>query len=562
MDSPIAATIEYSPGDTAQSGSSSTAPGMSDEQHRIELVTGSTPTLSTETGELLRSRLRAATGFMAATSLLFFVRNLVLGPEAIRWVHLGVCLFLVSVVVRLSPRWSPGRKGLRWMELAVFGAVTAMILFRQYQLEIVRASRHDPVPLLISIKNGITSIFAVMMIYGMFIPSTWRRTAAVVVPIALSPVVVPIALAWFHPEFMAHALRIASPELLTSNALTLLIGAALAIFGTHTINELRQEAFEARQLGQYRLGRRLGAGGMGEVYLAEHQLLKRPCALKLIHASRAADPRAMARFEREVRTTAQLSHPNTVEIYDYGRTDDGTFYYVMEFLRGLSLDELVARHGPLPPGRVIYLLRQACGALSEAHAAGMIHRDIKPANIFASRRGNLHDFVKLLDFGLVKTLADPSAIQLSQDGAISGSPLFMAPEQATGDREPDGRTDLYALGAVAYYLLTGRPPFEGQTAIQLMIAHARDEVAPPSTHRPGIPADLEAIVLRCLAKDPEARFSDADALDHTLAACADAAGWDADHARDWWQNLGPIVSEAASEAPALAWSAPTATEPS
>ena len=181
----------------------------------------------------------------------------------------------------------------------------------------------------------------------------------------------------------------------------LLILAVGSAFGARTISRLRRQVAEARQLGQYRLRRRIGAGGMGEVYLAEHQLLKRPCAVKLIRPDDVADPRALERFEREVRLTATLSHPNTVEIYDYGRTEDGTYYYVMEYLPGLSLAELVERHGPLPPGRVVYLLRQVCGALREAHAAGLIHRDIKPSNIFAARRGGMDDVAKLLDFGLV-----------------------------------------------------------------------------------------------------------------------------------------------------------------
>jgi serine/threonine-protein kinase len=278
---------------------------------------------------------------------------------------------------------------------------------------------------------------------------------------------------------------------------------------------------------------------MGTVYLAEHQLLKRPCAIKLIQTRRAGDPKVLARFEREVRTTARLSHPNTVEIYDYGRTDDGTFYYVMEYLRGLSLADLVDRHGPLPPGRVIYLLRQACGALSEAHAAGLVHRDIKPANIFACRRGGLHDFAKLLDFGLVKTqdAVGSDAPELSREGVVTGSPLYMSPEQASGERNPDRRADIYALGAVAYHLLTGRPPFEGRTAMQVMIAHARDPASPPSTIRPDLPADLDAVVLRCLAKCPDDRFDTADELGQALAACADATSWDAEAARRWWTEV-------------------------
>jgi serine/threonine-protein kinase len=223
-----------------------------------------------------------------------------------------------------------------------------------------------------------------------------------------------------------------------------------------------------------------------------------------------------------------------VEIYDYGRTEDGTFYYVMELLNGLSLADLVTRHGPLPPGRAIFLLRQACGALAEAHAAGLVHRDLKPANIFAARRGNLHDFVKLLDFGLVLPPHDASTSELSRDGNITGSPPYMAPEQATGEARPDARTDLYGLGAVAYFLLTGRAPFAGPSAMAVMIAVARDQVEPPSRRSPEVPADLERVVLRCLAKSPADRYPDAVTLDHHLAACAAAAEWDFARAAAWW----------------------------
>src|SRR5262249_45089858 len=191
-----------------------------------------------------------------------------------------------------------------------------------------------------------------------------------------------------HPEVYRFAAPLLTFEVVSENILMLAIGAGVTVYAASVVHDLRVEAFEARQLNQYRLKGRIGAGGMGEVYLAEHQLLKRPCALKLIAPDRAGDPRALTRFEREARVTARLSHPNTVEIYDYGRTDDGQFYYVMELLDGLSLAELVERHGPLPPGRAIFLLRQACGALAEAHAAGLVHRDLKPANIFAARRGN------------------------------------------------------------------------------------------------------------------------------------------------------------------------------
>jgi serine/threonine-protein kinase len=279
---------------------------------------------------------------------------------------------------------------------------------------------------------------------------------------------------------------------------------------------------------------------MGEVYLAEHQLLKRPCALKLIRPDSVGDPRALARFEREVRLTAALSHPNTVEIYDYGRTSDGTYYYVMEYLPGLSLAELVERLGPLPPGRAVYLLRQVCQALREAHAVGLIHRDIKPSNILAARRGGMNDVAKLLDFGLVRPAAMGLAADLSAEGHIVGTPLFMSPEQAMGDRELDQRSDIYSLGAVAYYLLTGRPPFNGAGGMAVMVAHARDPVVPPSLIRTGIPEDLERVVLRCLAKDASNRFADAESLEQALGACSCSGDWDHDRAARWWRNTGRI----------------------
>jgi serine/threonine-protein kinase len=207
----------------------------------------------------------------------------------------------------------------------------------------------------------------------------------------------------------------------------------------------------------------------------------------------------------------------------------------MEYLRGLSLAELVERSGPLPPARVVYLLRQVCGALGEAHAAGLIHRDLKPSNIFAARRGGVDDVAKLLDFGLVRPAAGRAA-HLSGEGQIIGTPQFMSPEQAAGGRELDERSDIYSLGAVAYYLLTGRPPFEGGSGIEVLIAHARDPVVPPSRARADVPEDLERVVLRCLAKDPAERFPDAEGLERALGQCAGAGDWHRERAARWWRD--------------------------
>jgi serine/threonine-protein kinase len=309
---------------------------------------------------------------------------------------------------------------------------------------------------------------------------------------------------------------------------------ALAIYGSFLTNGLRTELQQARKLGQYRLVRKLGEGAMGEVYLAEHQLLKRPCAVKLIRPGADPDQIALARFEREVQSAARLAHPNTIEIYDYGRTDDGTFYYVMEYLRGLSLFEVVRQGGPLPPGRVIYLFRQICAGLAEAHALGLVHRDMKPANVLVAVRGGESDIAKILDFGIVKLTRDPDAPELTIDRSIHGTPMFMAPEQAMADSSLDARADIYALGGMMYFALTGRPPFGGASPIAVMMAHVRDPIVPPSRHRPDLPEDLERVVLRCLEKQPGSRFPTVEVVGAALAACHSAADWGPYRADAWW----------------------------
>ncbi len=348
----------------------------------------------------------------------------------------------------------------------------------------------------------------------------------------------------------------ANPSPLVDMTLALTATATVAIIGVRTINYLRNEMFEAKQFGRYRLRELLGSGGMGEVYLAEHQLLRRPCAIKIIRPERAGDAKMLARFEREVQATAKLSHWNSVYIYDYGHTADGTLYYVMEYLPGLTLQELVTKSGPLRPARIIYLLRQVCSALHEAHGLGLIHRDVKPANIFVSERGGQFDVAKLLDFGLVKPTRNlnesrlseedvaASMTELTMEGGFAGSPLYMSPEQAIGESTPDPRSDIYSLGAVAYFMLTGKPPFSATNAMRAILQHLNKEPDPPSqvVNRPlnwQIPADLEAIVLKCMQKDPVDRYASVCELDSALARCADADGWDYRRAHDWWHSHCP-----------------------
>ncbi len=550
MDPRTAVTIDLNTRDPELLSPSSFPPASTSRTAGVHLVEGTRPHLSAETQSLLRERLRAAALLFLIGSTLFFVRNLFLEVRSpfLQTAHALLEIGLATAFLVLSSRWSLSMLALRSLELSIFGMLAVYFTTLHFCLIRLNAEAGDPLRMLATVKNTVLMNFCLIVVYGLFIPSTWRRTACVVGLIATLPIAVAMWMRWFHPEVLRGVRQVLTFENLSDNALMLTIAVITAVYGSALIHRLRTEVFQAKQLGQYRLRHLLGAGGMGEVYLAEHQLLKRPCAIKLIRPGRTADPKALARFEREVRTTALLSHPNTIEIYDYGRTDDGTFYYAMEYLRGLSLAELVERHGPLPPERVIYLLRQACGALSEAHATGLTHRDIKPANIFAARRGGLFDFVKLLDFGLVKMAVEPASAQLSRDGAIVGSPLYMSPEQASGEREPDGRSDIYALGAVAYFLLTGQAPFDGQNAMQVMIAHARDPVVPPSKIRTGLPEDLEAVVLRCLVKDPAERFQDTIRLEQALGECQSTGLWNRERAAEWWTRFERSKFQNAPEA--------------
>jgi serine/threonine-protein kinase len=461
---------------------------------------------------------------------------------------------LGGIIALLSSRRPISLTWLKALELGMIGMLATRLTIVQYRLMLECSLRDDQMMAQLTMKNIVLLTSILILTAGLHVPKGWRRAALMVGPLAFSPFATLLVLYIQNPEAMAWLGEGWSKDpttprvlLLGFDALILLILAVGATFGTRTISRLRRQVAEARELGQYRLQHRLGAGGMGEVYMAEHLLLKRPCAVKLIRPGYATDPRALERFEREVRLTATLSHPNTVEIYDYGRADDGTYYYVMEYLNGLSLGELVERHGALPPGRAVYLLRQVCGALREAHAAGLIHRDIKPSNIFAARRGGLGDVAKLLDFGLVLPRARSNAAHLSGEGLILGTPLFMSPEQATGDRELDARSDIYSLGVVAYYLLTGRPSFGGADGIAVMIAHARDPVTPPSRFHAGIPQDLERAVLRCLAKDPAERFPDAASLERSLGACACAGDWNQDRAARWWLDADLGTQERCQE---------------
>jgi hypothetical protein len=314
----------------------------------------------------------------------------------------------------------------------------------------------------------------------------------------------------------------------------------LTTFVSHVIYGLRESVSQEQQLGQYVIERKLGAGGMGEVYLARHTLLRRPTAVKLLPPERAGE-KTVARFEREVRATSRLTHPNTVAIFDYGRTREGVFYYAMEYLEGLDLHRLVREHGPLPPSRVVHILAQIAGALQEAHSAGLVHRDLKPANVFLCDRGGQRDTVKVLDFGLVKdSSVEGSGPAQTELNAIIGTPTYLAPESIHSPADVDGRTDLYALGAIGYFLLTGRDVFEGTSVVALCIAHLHETPVPPSK-RLGreLPAELEGLLMSCLEKAPAQRPQTAAALRRALLACKLPA-WRDEDASAWWQSLTAV----------------------
>ena len=331
------------------------------------------------------------------------------------------------------------------------------------------------------------------------------------------------------------------------------VGVGYAI--AYRVFRLARDVSTARRLGSYQLSEKIGSGGMGEVWRARHRMLARPAAVKLIRPENlgqngdgSAGRTLLRRFEREAQATALLTSPHSIMLYDFGTTDDGVFYYVMELLEGRDLKSLVRESGPVPAERAVHFLRAACDSLADAHHRGLIHRDIKPANLFTCRRGRDFDFVKVLDFGLVKNVRDTRevATQLTGSGATSGTPGFMAPEMVTGDAPVDGRTDIYALGCVAYWLLSGQLVFDGNTPMSILIQHVKE--APPalsSRTEMDIPPRLEAIIAACLAKDPDDRPASAEELGAALAElAADLPPWTRDRAEKWWRTHLPDLHAA------------------
>jgi hypothetical protein len=442
--------------------------------------------------------------------------------------HLAASLVFggLALLTRLRPL---SLTTLRWLEMGAL--VTGCTLFAFMGAYLMRLQFIEGLDVAIGAYAGLLACANTVMARAIIVPSTPQRTLIGSIA-AMAPLVPATAFAGG-----AGAAGIANVTTWCA------VSIALATVGSHVIFGLRTEAARVRRLGQYTLERQIGVGGMGMVYRASHAMLRRPTAIKLLRPDRAGEAN-LARFEREVQLTAQLSHPNTVAIYDYGRTPDGLFYYAMEYLDGIDLEALVRLDGPQPPGRVVAILDQVCGALAEAHERGLVHRDIKPANIILTERGGEPDVAKVVDFGLVRPITDDGAgITTSMPGVLTGTPLYLSPEALTSPDTSEPSGDLYALGAVGYFLITGRHVFDGRTVAEIIAHHLHTEPVPPSERLGApVPGDLEAVILQCLRKDPRERPSNARALRDALNRCR-VEPWTKADAVAWWTKFRPRIVE-------------------
>jgi eukaryotic-like serine/threonine-protein kinase len=433
----------------------------------------------------------------------------------------------------------------RFVERAEVACLLASVVCYEAMGALIEVDAHPELIILLALT-------LLMLGRAVYVPGTARRSLVLGVVAG-----VPLVISMFWAYFTAPAPPGESPLVLggVSAAVTATwwsMTVTLTTATSHVIYGLRRDARAARQLGQYTLEERIGEGGMGIVYRASHAMLRRPTAVKLLLPERASDTQ-LARFEREVQLSSRLTHPNTITIFDYGRTPEGIFYYAMELLEGATLEAIVEYDGPQPAERVARVLEQVAGALAEAHGIGLVHRDIKPANIILCDQGGVRDVAKVLDFGLVKQLKQPDgadATFATGDHAITGTPLYMSPESIVQPDQADGRSDLYSLGAVAYYLLTGQHVFMADNAIELFSQHLhKAPVAPEERLGAPVPEALSALILRCLAKEPGARPASAAALRSELGALGLSRGWTHERAREWWDTHEKHLRERRTKAP-------------
>jgi eukaryotic-like serine/threonine-protein kinase len=475
---------------------------------------------------LKRAALVVATAYAVSIILNNTLRAGGFRTESHPWLHdlVGAAVIALSVLVALVAhrnRLEPAR--LLDIGLA-YEVLTAFAISLQDNLTPVSGRPLDE----------ISWLCVLIVIFPLLVPARpAKMLAASLAAASMWPV------AFFIGQWLGNPFP--SRHVMLLNFLENYIAVVLALGTMAIVRKLGADVEEARRMGSYELIEPLGRGGMGEVWRARHNWLARPAAIKLIDARALGFEPAeslVRRFEREAQATAALHSPHTVELYDFGVTLDGIFYYVMELLDGLDLEQLVRRFGPVPPERAVHILLQACDSLADAHYTGLVHRDVKPANLYVCRKGLRSDFVKLLDFGLVKRAWSQEAVgeSLTGEGLITGTPAYLAPEAALGSPHVDGRADLYALGCVAYWLLTGEKVFEADSPMQ-MIRHHIETIPVPPSRRAGrsLPPDVEAIVLQCLEKAPDRRPADAEALAEQLSACRLDRGWTQERAREWWR---------------------------
>jgi len=488
----------------------------------------------------------------------YFQSRLVLMSKLMFWSFIVLLGSMVSLYAQYPDKEPPENRKI--YVIATIGVFTlaviwrGLLLRRQLRLEwlytidffyafgtgsIFASAAYIAATLRLSAMVNLIWAILITFLRTIVVPSTGKRTA-----IAGTLVFVPLMIA-------AVGLAITTKQELPPDAYVasaLMIGVTvvlLATIGSRVIYGLRRQADAAMRLGQYTLDSKIGEGGNGSVYRAHHALLRRPTAIKLMLPDRIG-VETLDRFEREVQHMSQLTHWNTVAVYDYGRSPDGVFYYAMEYLDGINLENLVIDFGRQPADRVIAILRQVCGALNEAHRRGIIHRDIKPANIILCERGDVPDVAKVVDYGLVKEITAEKG-----ESMILGTPAYVAPEAVTDPATVGPAADLYAVGLVGYFLLTGRRVFEGNTAVDVCVQHVTATPKPPSSHGVKLPPELEQIILQCLAKQPSERPADASTLAKLLATVSPAGDWSDDEAHRWWSDFGKLERPTAASADTL-----------
>jgi hypothetical protein len=496
---------------------------------------------SSEGAAFLRQRLALCCAALAAMSGAFGLVATALGVTQFgfslrdeltrpgnQWHAAQVAIFVLTWIVCRTTK--PSARAIEWLDaINIIGACTCHAMMTYVQpsgahpaLDVGGLLGPNP-------PAAATANVVALVARSILVPSGPGRTLLVGV-LSTAPMVIGSAvLQHQHPGPQGMSFFFGS-------VLWSLLTAALAPVVSSVTYRLERQAERARALGQYVLERKIGEGGMGIVYRARHVLLQRPTALKVLPPEKTGE-HAIARFEREVQATSRLTHPNTISIYDYGRTADGVFYYAMELLDGVDLDRLVRITGPLPPARVVHVLAQICGALTEAHDLGLIHRDIKPANVFLCRQGGIADVAKVLDFGLVRALGGASGF--AHDGAgsdgLMGTPLYLPPEGITRSSRMDARSDLYALGCTACFLLTGHPPFQGGSMVEVCAKHLHTPFDPESLRSAvALPPGLEQILIACLEKDPARRPAGARDVASALRVLGRDAPWTEDEASGWW----------------------------